>query len=601
MKKLAFLLLSCLLLCACTYPQESKKTSASSTSTSTSSSTHTSGTSHTPGDDIHISMPDGAINAVEAWGIKSGNGFATENSVELVRRFFEIENGTTVYFPAGTYEINAPIYLTNKKNIRIVGDFATFIRSGVTNTAAEQTPSSDPAWPNEFRPYTASSSMFVVSECESITFEGLVLKYAIPTSISGRITDISGGSISVEVTDGANITGQEYVTVVNSFSQNGVANKTFEQYAETHFPVQKLADNVLRVSGLSAYGVSKMAIGSRVCLRLSTASNYVFDIQKTFGTVFENITIRNSLNGGIIMTSRCGNALLKNVCVKPENDESLMSTNADILHIAALQGTLTVEDCHFEKPGDDCINVHDMAYKVDSVTGDRATVSAPRFSFSQSWAKQGDIIEFFDSETFASLGTATVTSTNNKQYYFDSIPEGVKAGTVISNCTMHPSVTIRNTTVENNRARGFLLQTNNVTVENCTFKNTALAAILIAPDLDYWYEMSPARNVTLKDNVFENCGAHAPGVIQFSTDHDDYQKRYESYIHSDISVTGNTFISNNNYKPALYGICVQNLTFTGNRFDNFAGKCASLTFCRNVTVDEAIVRKCTFVDVTEIN
>ena len=278
-----------------------------------------------------------------------------------------------------------------------------------------------------------------------------------------------------------------------------------------------------------------------------------------------------------------------------------MSTNADILHIAMLAGTLSIENCHFKKPGDDCVNVHDMAYKVDSVNGNKATVSAPRFSFSSTWARVGDVIEFFDGETFACLGTATVTAISSKTYTFDTLPGGVKAGTVISNLSMHPSsVTIRNTTVENNRARGFLLQTNNVTIENCHFKNTALAAILIAPDLNVWYEMSPARNVTIKNNVFENCGDYGIGPIQFSTSHDDSTKQYPSYIHSDIAVTGNTFISKKTNKSAFYGVCVENIEFLDNNFDDFKGKYITLTHSNQVTLDQKANKKATLNDVTEL-
>ena len=616
MKKLTLILLTiCLFLTACGR-RENKKgttttmntssnppssiTSPTSVPTQTVTSTTTTATTTTTAPDPGptIDLPADAINVVEEWGILSGEGHAASNSLSLITHLLEISNGSTVYFPQGTYELSAPLFLVGKTDIHIIGDNATFIRSGVTNTAAKQSPSTDPVWPEEIRNFTASSSVFVVTECENITFEGLTIEYAIPTSLSGKITAISGGSLTIEIIDGAPITGNEYVTVVNSFTKDGIADRTFEQYASSYFPVEKISDNLLRVSGLSAGGLTNLSKGRLVCLRLSTSSDYVFNVSKTTQTTFKTITIHNSLNGGIIMTDRCKDAYLKDVRVLPKNNQSLMSTNADILHIAALEGELTVLDCHFEKPGDDCINVHDMAYTVENISGQDATISAPRFSFNYNWGKAGDVIEFFDSVTFASLGTATIVSTQGKQYTFDAIPQGVKAGTVISNYTMHPSVTIRNTTVMNNRARGFLLQTDNVTVENCTFQYTALAAILIAPDLDYWYEMSPARNVTIQNNTFINCGTSATGTIQLSTDHDTPQKLYTSYIHSDITIAGNTFTSRR--VPALTATCVQNLTFTGNTFESFIGNFASLTFCRKVTLDEEIVERCLLTNVTEL-
>lgn len=616
MKRLSALLILCLLMSACTPPPMGTPTSSSTTLGSTTAENTTTGTTENttagtsqttttsqkteettvPPTLPEIPMPAGAVNVTEALGVKEGASFAGENAAALMQYLMSAKAGTILYFPRGEYFLSMPMYLINKKNIQIVGNHATLIRTGVTNAKAKQEVSSDPGIPAEFRSYTASSSFFVVNECDNISFKGLIFKYDIPTSLSGKIIAKAGGTLTLEISNGDAISGNEYVTVVNSFNKNGIITKSFEQYAASYFPIEKLSENTLKVSGLDANGLRNLSVGSYACLRLSTSSNYVFEVSHTTNVTFDTLTIRNSLNGGMLVTGRCGNVALRNVTVKPENDNTLMSTNADILHISDMGGSLTVENCHFEKPGDDCVNVHGMAYKVDSVSGKTANVSAARYS-SSSWGIVGDTIEFFDAETFASLGTAVIQSaSNSKRFTFDHIPEGVKAGTIISNASMHPSVTIRNTTVENNRARGFLLQTDNVTVENCHFKNTALAAILIAPDLDLWYEMSPARHVLIQNNTFESCGGYAAGVIQLSTDHDDAGKRYTSYIHSDIQIIGNTFISTKS-KPALYGVCVENLVYEGNDFTAFtSGKYVSLTHCNDVQLGETEASKATLND-----
>ena len=65
----------------------------------------------------------------------------------------------------------------------------------------------------------------MVNECENITFKGLIFKYDIPTSLSGKIIEKSGGTLTIEISDGATISGNEYVTVVNSFNKNGIITK----------------------------------------------------------------------------------------------------------------------------------------------------------------------------------------------------------------------------------------------------------------------------------------------------------------------------------------------------------------------------------------
>ena len=67
----------------------------------------------------------------------------------------------------------------------------------------------------------------IPENCENITFEGLVFKYDVPTSLSGIITEKTSNTITVQITDGSQITGQEYVTIINSFTNDGIVNKKF--------------------------------------------------------------------------------------------------------------------------------------------------------------------------------------------------------------------------------------------------------------------------------------------------------------------------------------------------------------------------------------
>ena len=532
-------------------------------------------------------LPADAIHVVRDWGLQSGSGYGKANSLILAEKITTLADGSTVYFPQGTYEILFPLYLIDKKDIRIVGDGATLLRCGVTNTQATQPPSDDPDIPEEYRSLTASSCFFYLIGDQRVTVEGLTFRYDIPTSLSGQVISVSRGRADIAITDGSPLSGEEYVTVINTFTADGVPDRTLEQYAQTRFPVEKLSDTTLRISGLDVAGAARLREGTRVCLRMSTASDYIFTVLRTDDVTFQDLVFCNSLNGGILIEERCCNATLKNVRVQSDNDQALMSLNADILHVASLGGTLTVEDCVFLRPGDDCINVHTAAGLAESVSGSAVTITYPRGSLSPWWAAVGDSIAFYDPATFALLGTATVSAIDGQHFTFSGLPDGVTEGAVLSNQTLHPAITIRNTRVENTRARGFLLQTDRVTVENCHFSGTALAAILLAPDLDSWYEMSPARQVTLCGNVFENCGAYAAGVIQISADHDDPAKAYPTCIHEDIAITGNTFSSLQS--PALYALCTRGLSFTGNTVDSsdadYTGPLISLGSCDTVTLD----------------
>ena len=547
-----------------------------------------------------IHQPDIPLTKIDVraeWGVQPGKGNGLQNSLILAEQLTALQDNVSVFFPEGEYELAFPMYLIGKTNVVLEGNGVTIVRTHVSNTSARQNVLDDPAIPDAIRPYTASSSALVINDCHYIKAEGFAFKYDAPTSLSGTVVSKKGGSVTLEIDDTSDFTGEEYATVINTFTKDGVPDKTFEQYAATNFPLEKLSDNTLRVDGLDAGGVSNLRKGTRVSLRLATGNDYVINVSASTDLIFQSLTMHNSLNGGIIVGGRCQDMTVQGLTVKPENEQSLFSLNADILHISALGGSLHVENCHFERPGDDCVNVHHMAYVADSVDGKTVTVRAPRFSFDSSWARKGDKIDFYDPDTFALLGSATVLAINGNQYTLDTVPEGVGAGGVMSNQALRPQTVIQNTTVISNRARGFLLQTDNALVENCTFKDTALAAILIAPDLESWYEMSPANTVTVQKNTFENCGEYASGIIQITTNHDTPAMTYPSCIHKNITITENTFVSGN--KNALYGVCIDTLTFQNNGFSNPQNNRVTLKSCKNITLDDQTRQNSTLTDVDE--
>ncbi len=505
-------------------------------------------------------IPADALD-VTAHGVTADAGHAMENSLALVTLFDSLPDGATVYFPEGTYELAFPMFLIGKQNIRLVGDHATLLRTGMNNTAPQMPPVENSAIPAAYQALTYSSAFLATTDAKGITVEGLTFGYDTPTSLSGKVVSVEGGSAVIELTDGSTVTGGEYATVINTFTADGVPDRVLEHYAETSFSVEKLDEKTIRVSGIDPGGASRLRSGTRVCVRLCTGRDYIIIALRATDLIFRDLTFCNSFNGGIILAERCGNATLDHVRVRSDNPEALMSLNADVLHIADMTGKLTVQNCRFDRSGDDGVNVHSSAYVVDAVEGSKVTLSSPRMENSPVWAIAGDTLAFYDPVTFAVVATAKVTAVDGKSYTLDSTV-GIAKGCVTANTATRPEVIIRHTTVSNTRARGFLLQTDRATVENCHFKNTALAAILIASDVDHWYEMSPMRELTVRNNTFENCGHHAAGVIQITASHDNPDKTYQAKIHGKIEILSNRFMGIRT--PAIYALCTETLTVRKN-------------------------------------
>ncbi len=547
-------------------------------------------------------IPDDAIDVTTAWGIIPGEGHGFDNALILAEKLAALPDGSTVLFPEGTYEVEFPMLIVGKKNIRIVGHNATVIRTGILNDRPSQPVNNDPAIPENLRPYTSFSAIIGSMDNQSLTIEGLTFRYSTPNTISGKVVSTENGAAVIEITDGNPVTGNEYVTVINTFDKFGVPDRTLEQYANPNFPIEKIDDTTIRITNLDPGGASRLRKGTAVCLRLCTGRQFIIHATNTTDITFCDLTFQSSFNGGIHLSDRCVNATLKRVTVRSDNEKSLMSLNADILHIAGLGGKLIVEDCHFERPGDDCINVHNGAILVDSMDGNTVAVRGPVFGVTSLWASVGDTLSFYDPATFTCLGTATLEGKDgNNLFTLSNVPEGVTPGTVVANDFMKPSVVIRNTTAKNIRARAFLLQTNDVTVENCSFYGTALAAILIAPDLNRWYEMSPATNLTIRNNQFDTCGHFAAGVIQISAFHDDPNKSYQNYIHKTIQISDNTF--DNLDSPAIHAVCVEDLTVTGNTIlcKKYRKELIRLRRCKNVILDSSMNERSDAQDVTGLS
>lgn len=495
------------------------------------------------------------INALDR-GVVAKEG--VDNTKAMKKLFDSLSDGDTVTFPEGVYEFGSVINLAGKKNITVLGENAVFVRTGVENTSAAS---------------EGRTGAIFIEGCDGVTIKGITLKYSGVTSVSGEIKskNASLGTVDIKVYDDFPVTGEEFFMCLNAFDKNGIPDKSLEIYKDTGFNVVLSSEQTLTLIGLSDDEFSRAKVGEKVCLRAAAYNNYLVTVVNSSNLVFEDMNIVNAYNGAFLIEPRSFNATFRRVKVKSDIESALMSTNCDALHIAGLGGSLTVDECEFYSVGDDCLNVHTMAGVVKEISGNSAQVVYGRTGekFDGRWASSGDEIEFFDHKTFKSLGTAVVTGAWNGKYTFDAIPEGVTEKTVLSNKTLHPSVTVTNTIVNSNRARAFLLQTDDVLIENCNIYGTSLAGVLISPDIAYWYEVAPGRNITIRNNTFENCGESSYGVILLNASHDGGTDTYPAEVNQNVTVEGNTF--KNCKTSAVFAASTTGLTVKDNLFENIHG------------------------------
>lgn len=498
------------------------------------------------------SAPVVSINKTGATLSPSGK----DDTSAIQKAINSLGSGEILKLEKGTYNLTDTLTVSKKKNIKIEGDDVVFLKKGVdTSTMSAK-----------------KCSVINILESQNIIVCGITVKYDALTSVSGVVVagDSANGTVDIKPFDSFKVTGKEVYGAINTFDAKGVPTE-YERYNEAGFNSTKLDNGNIRISGFSGEEIQAMSAAAGVSLRASMGSDAVFQMMNSSDLVFEKVAVRGAFSGVFFTTGRTFNLTLREVDISSDNEQSLISSNADGVHIGAIGGQLVIEKCNFEKMGDDCVNVHGMAYSVTELKGNTLTAYMERYKTSilNEWAIKGDVIEFYDKSTFKLLGTAKVEKANAKtgKMTFDKLPDGVTNGAVMSNKTMHPSVVISDCTVKSNRARAFLIQTENAVIKNCTIEDTRLAAVLIAPDIKYWGEVSPGRNITLSGNTFKNCGKLAGSAIITHASH-DMNSDYPADVNRNLTVENNTFVE---CPTAIKATSLKGLKFAGNTMSKMGG------------------------------
>ena len=213
--------------------------------------------------------------------------------------------------------------------------------------------------------------------------------------------------------------------------------------------------------------------------------------------------------------------------------------------------------------------------------------------------KAGTRLELVHNTDMEAYDTLTVKSAIriNKEYtqveFIKPLPAQLVIGKdVLAGIDNYPDVIIRRCLIQKNRARGMLIGSRGkVLIEDNVF-HTSGAAILFEGDGSYWFEQAGVRDVTLRNNLFDNCnyGVWGNAVIQIGS---GVQKAYRniSRYNRNIKIYNNTF---NVFDPRiLNGYSVKELSFTNNIIksseaypNKFPGaKPFDLTDCSGLKID----------------
>ena len=515
-----------------------------------------------------------------------------------------------VLFKKGTYRIGQVLVIRGAKQLSILGATSTVIAHF------------DPT-----APISANNDVFHFYDCDDVAVTDFFFDTDHPIGAAGRITAINReeGYADLQIYHEFPVTGYEHFCATNSFDEQGSPDYALHTYHNTPKEQTFLAPDgseQTRLVGLD-YDVigdhlvrlklgkisEKLKVGHQINIRYEIYGNSIFGFANCRRFLLKNIIIYSAASFGATIQPRSEDFTFDNFCIRvPDGSTRLKAANADGIHALGLAGKMVLRNCNMEGMGDDTLNIHGTAGGIHVLDTEKKTVSmiCPRHHevhpLPKGWAMPGDTIYVYDSDTFLQKGSFVIDSVdeNNNAVYRDEVGD-LAVGDTLANAEYFAALHIDGCTVRNTRARGFLVQTHNVLIENSYIYGMSLAALLFAPDIRVWWEVGPTKNVEIRGNVIEHCahiesGANQ-GAIIFKACHDSNTVEYPAGVHENLYIHDNRFIDipqSAIFVSSAKNVRIENNTFTHccyhpqdtaayANYDIVAANCENVTLSGNIS------------------
>ena len=473
-----------------------------------------------------------------------------------------LSDNTTLVLKGECY-LSRKVRVRNKKDLAIIGEDAKIITAF------------DPM--EGFYKY---SGAFDFEACENLTLQNLIFDTDKPVNSTGVVTsaESDGSSFVVKMLEGCVMDGGQTIFWMFSMDKDGSPDYLLGSYEKT--PYEVLGNGEVRILGRENLreSIQRLPVGERICFLYGGAGNY--KQLKNSAVTFEDckdvslldITVHSAAGFMFVAFPRCENFRIERYRVEcPKGSNRLMASDRDGIHLLGVGGSVTIKDCFFDGLGDDALNIHSTAGFITAADGNSIKVINKRFDIpmEKNWCQKGDVIAVYDSD-FVRKGSLTVEKYEDSRVYYSACEGSIEVGDVLANTAFNAEILVENCEIRNSRARALLFQTENITVRDCKFFGMSLPAILMAPDIAVWHEMSPSKNVLIENCVFEKCGfidsRKTNAVISAKPSHDsnDDSVYTAEQIHSNITIRKNVFKDVRNkaiYLSSVKGIKIENNDF----------------------------------------
>ena len=529
-------------------------------------------------------------------------------SAKLAELIEKVPEHSELFFPAGEYFLEQCVGIKGKKHLTLCGE-----PDGSTRLLTHFSPSGDPK---------ENNNAFQFTDCEDILISDFTCSTDNPISCAGRVTAIHAeeNTYDVKIADEFPVTGKEHLAGANSCDAEGTPDYALatyfhplrsrevdgvtEYYGEDYTII---GEHEIRVKAAPGCSLSRLTVGHRILYRYIIYGNTVFGFHSCRRVKLARIEIERCASFGATVSPRSADFTFEAFNMRmPKDSAALYCANADGIHILGLEGYLRMKNCHFNGLGDDALNIHSKAGDIAAIDGDTFRIVCRNRKMEETplgndWARPGDTICIYDRETFLRVGTMEILSWDGSFAKVKLTDGTASVGNILANDAYFASVHLDSCSVQNTRARGFLLQSRNMLVENCLIRGMSLPGIIISPDVRVWYEVGPSDHVEIRNCTFEKCAYIANGsnrgAIVVKAAHDAGAPDYPAGVHSDIAVRGCTFRDMNSSGiciTATDGVVIENNRFencrntknasiAGSEYDIVTHNCTNVTVSGNVT------------------
>lgn len=450
------------------------------------------------------------------------------------------------------------IYLSKLNNVVIEGAGATFMMHG-------------------------SITPIAVDSCDGLTLKNLSVDFERPAASEFTYRKVEPGLVILEahrdtrykIIDGKILLfGEGWLSKKIHCIKHTPGNNHFTYSSDWQTLSKSKATEI--APGLIAFRVPDgfmPEVGSILTLRDIIRSQVGTIINDSRDIVLQDVNMR-FMHGLGIVSQYSKNITMTRVNCKPDAGSGrILASSADFMHFSGCSGAVKVEDCTFSGSQDDAINVHGTNLRIVEVMGQK-TVNL-RFMHHQTYGLNafhpGDTIAFVNPSTMLRTSYAVVDKVErtDPRHIVVSIdrklPEGIEINkTCVENITCTPTVHISGYSFTRHSTRGILVTTpRKVVIERNIFNHLGMAAILIEGDAEGWCESGPVQVVTIRDNVFYDCGYNgATYGASIALNPSNRVISPDKPVHENVLITGNRF--NTFDRPVLYAKSTGKLFFTDN-------------------------------------